>query len=302
MRKYIYGALAMLSAVVLAGASVNSSEYVREHGYSRRSDGVYQRRDTKGLDVHINGYRQMSIGSQCVYEDFTEYGAGDYGCLQSDLTDCSGSDGEVNYVSFPSGNKMMVVLIGDQTQPAVDAGSFDLAGDQANDEGAEFLWGVGEASGAPFIIGESNAFYTCARLTIEDASGTDDFMVGFRRYEAHDAAIDNNNDQAAIGIIGSANPNNIYIATADDGGSHTETDTTQNWADGATHKLCTYISAAGVVTYTIDDSAPVTTAAFTWDDADPVIPFIYLLQHSDLTGEVDLLEWEVGYGTHNRGD
>ena len=52
--------------------------------------------------------------------------------------------------------------------------------------------------------------------------------------------------------------------------------------------LLTHADVAAVVTYTIDGSAPSSTAAFTIDDAEVVVPFLYFLQDTDIAGTVEL--------------
>ena len=308
MRKLVFAA-GMLCALVLViggtikAADIDTSEYRKMFGLYGRADGMFQRRDTEGFDLHINGKRLASVG-KAVYEDFSEYGDGDDWCMQSDTTGCSGTDTETNLITMPSGNKLACSIIATQTiEGAVDmdAGSLDISGDQTDNDGVECAWGTHGASGGSFTVGYDPAFYTCATLTIADASGTDDLHVGFR--VAHDGdtdygfnkAFDNYHDLAAIGIVGNANPNNIYISTIAADAATSETDTTHNWADAAEHKLCVYVSAAGVTTFTIDDKPPATTATYTFTDAESVVPFIHLVQHGDLTEEVDLTEWEVGY-------
>jgi hypothetical protein len=133
------------------------------------------------------------------------------------------------------------------------------------------------------------------KFAIEDVSGTDDFHFGFRRAETATAVFDDYSDTAGLAIVTSANPALIQIETIDDKAATTTTSTTDTLADATTTTWCVLVSSAGAVTYTIDGVAPSTTAAFTFDDGDPVIPFVHYLQAADLTGEIDLFEWEVNY-------
>lgn len=303
MRKFLMAAALVAAQVFVAScASVDSGEYIQPHGQYGRSDGMFQRTDTNHFDMHVNGYRLQSLDSHAFYEDFTEYGDGDDGCIQNDWTVCSGTANEINFFNMPSGNRFVeIILGGNNTGADMDAGSLDLTGDAANGEGLELLWGgIYDADGAPFIIGESPAFYTCATITAADWSGIGELHVGFRRFE-DTAAFDDFLDAAGIGVFGGASTyGDIKIETIDDNGATTTTDTGDNITDAVAGRYCTYVSAAGVVTYTVKIGsqaarAPTTTAAFTFDDGDPVIPHIYYLQSADLAGEIDLTEWEAGY-------
>lgn len=305
IRKFIWGfvaALVGLTTGAVIAAQVDSSEYIMPWGQAARSDGMYQRADSNGLDWHINGYR-LNSATKAVYEDFSEYGDGDDWCMQADWSGCSTTDTETNLVGFPSGNKIAVMnILTNDTGVDMDAGSLDISGEQTDDDGLELAWGTHGATGAPFTVGTDPAFYACATFVIADASGVDDFHFGFRVVHDGDTdygfnkVYDDYHDVAAIGILGNNNPGKIYITTAAADGGMTETDTSSTWVDGAEHRLCTYVSGAGVATYTFDNLEPPTTASYTFTDAESLVSFIHLVQHGDLTEELDLLEWEVGYG------
>jgi hypothetical protein len=292
--------LGLALAIAIGGcAQVSQDEFVRQYGQAGRSDGIFQNKVTNGLEAFVNGFRMKAVDGKTFQEDFTEYGDGDEaGCIQNDWTICSGTSGEINLLTMPSGNRFAeIILGGDNTGADMDAGSLDLAGDAAANEGIEIMWGGAYGSGgAPFVIGRDPAFYTCATITAADWSGAAEMKVGFHRLEDTNA-FDNYLDAATIGVMaGAATHGDVMIETIDDNAGTTTTDTTDNIEDATALKHCVYVSAAGVVTYTLNGLEPLTTAAFTWDDADPVVPFLYLLQHADLTAEVDLTDWQVGYG------
>ena len=98
-------------------------------------------------------------------------------------------------------------------------------------------------------------------------------------------------DYAAIGNISG----DIKIETEAAGGGTTTTDTTDNWADAETHKLCAYVSSAGVVTYKEDGAAPTATAAYSFSAGLPVVPTVYLRHDSDIANATIITKWEVGY-------
>lgn len=296
MKKWLLGILAALAIPALVyGAQVAASEYIKLYSLYGRSDGAFQRTDTSGIDWHIDGYRGPSVG-KAVYEDFTEYQDGDMFCEQSDWTECQGAAGVINILTMPSGNRFAEDSIVAQTIVGgadMDAGSLDISGDQTDNDGLEIYAGIHGTAGAPFIVGEDPAFYFCAKLAVADVSGTDDLHVGFRAAGVMNAVFDDYTDLVSIGPISG----DVTIETIVGGAATTTTDTTENLADAGTDTYCIYVSAAGVVTYTIDGHAPATTAALTLADSLEVIPFIHIIQASDLAGEVDLYEWKTGYGT-----
>jgi hypothetical protein len=258
-----------------------------------RSDGIFQETNSKGAISIDNGQPVQTLGKS-YYELFTGYGDGKgINCLDiGGVGACAGNAALTPCLcTIDDGVDLLwVPLLQQDIAPDMDTGGLDIGADQTDNDGAELVGGLGGASGKPFIIGTDPAFYFCITLTISDVSGTDDLHAGFRRASAGNATFDNYTDLATIGAISG----DIYIETILNNAATTSTDTTDNWADAATKKLCTYVSAAGAVTYKIDGAAPTTTAAFTFDDGDPVIPFIHYLQASDLT-DVTVTTWEVGY-------
>jgi hypothetical protein len=120
-------------------------------------------------------------------------------------------------------------------------------------------------------------------------------MMGFRKSEANNATITSYTDYACIGLDNVAFAGNVVISTELNSGGTTNTDTTDAWADGASHELAVLVSASGVVTYTIDGSAPTATAAYTFDNTDVVVPFIHFLNGADVAGNVELTSIKIGY-------
>jgi hypothetical protein len=184
-------------------------------------------------------------------------------------------------------------ILGTQTIlfPQKAATGLDISMDQTDNDGVELTNGIVEGCRGAFKIGTDKAFYAKCKFSIVDVSGTDDCAFGFRKAADYTANIDDYTDFACLNVISG----DIKIETALNNAATTTTDTTDNWADGETHTLEVYVSAAGVVTYQIDGEAPTTTAAFTFDDADVVVPFFYFLHATDVAGAVTLLEWEVDF-------
>lgn len=203
----------------------------------------------------------------------------------------TGTAGDENVMSLGR-NIFEYHILGTQTitAPSLGSAGLDVSLDQTNNDGVEISQGITARGRHAFVVGTDNAFFLRVKFKIADVSGTDDCAVGFRKAEAYQAAIDNYDEMAALNVISG----DISIETILNGGATTTTDTTDDWADGETHELRVDVSAAGVVTYQIDGAAPTTTAAFTFDDAEVVVPFFYFLHASDVAGAVELIEWECG--------
>ncbi len=182
--------------------------------------------------------------------------------------------------------------IGGQTiiAPTMGAGGLDVSMDAVDDDGAEFCLGINAANRGVFTVG-GPAFFARMVFTIADVSDTDDCAFGFRKVEAYQVAIDNYNEAAALNVISG----NITVETILNNGATDSTDSTLDWADAGTHELKVKVSAAGVVTFYVDGSVPATTAAFTFDDAEVVVPFFYFLHAASSTAGIVLREFECGY-------
>lgn len=205
----------------------------------------------------------------------------------------TGTAGDENILMLPT-TGFEYHILGTQTivAPVITANGLDMGSmDQTADDGLELTNGLLSSQIPSFIIGTDQGFFLRARFSIADVSGTDDCAIGFRKVEAYQAAIDDYADMAVLNVISG----NIFIETIAGGAATTSTDTTDNWADAATHELRIDVSNTGVVTYQIDGSAPTVVAAYTFTDALNVMPFFYFLQDTDIAGTVPLMVWECGY-------
>lgn len=297
MKRFILAAIAALfcTSAMAAKKQVSTSDYrMGFNPYGGRSDGVAVGTTSKGLWSITNGTPGQPIG-QSYYEDFTKYGASKgVACLiGSSGAACGGATTTVPVQCvFGDGLKLNYEpLVTADTCVVTVATGLDIASDLTNNDGVEINSGMLGASGRPFIIGDDPAFNFCVTIKITDVSGSDLLMTGFRRAEAFTATFDNYNDLASIGSVSG----DIYIKTILNNAATASTDTTNNWADLETHELCTYVSNAGVTTFTIDGAAPIVTATYTFDDGDPVIPFVHLLHDSDVAESTIITKWKVSY-------
>lgn len=209
--------------------------------------------------------------------------------------DPTGSEGDENRMITAQGNYFEYHIIGAGGQtivaPVFGANGLNIALDQASGEGLEISQGITARSRGAFIIGAAEDFFLRVRASIEDVSGEAEFAVGFRKVEAYQALIDNYDEMAVLNALAG----DVKIETILNAAATVVTDTTQDWINGATHSLTVKVSKAGVVTFEIDDAAPTVTAAFTFDTADVVQPFLYRMHAADLAGAVNLKSWECGY-------
>jgi len=173
--------------------------------------------------------------------------------------------------------------------PVLVATGLSVTLDETDDFGCEVSQGILARSKQAFVIGTDEFFLKC-KFSIADISGTDDCAVGFRKAFAYNAAIDSYTDFSVLNVISGA----INIETNLNNAGTVTTDTTDAWGDGETHTLEIYVNKAGVVTYKIDGVAPTVVAAFTFDDAEVVIPFFHFLHATTTPGAIILQEWECG--------
>ena len=203
----------------------------------------------------------------------------------------TGTTGDENLLIFDD-NIFEYHILGTQTivAPVISSTGLNIGMDQTDNDGIELTQGILANSRQAFVVGTAQPFFLKVKFTIPDVSGTDDCAVGFRKAEAYQANIDDYDEMACLNVISG----NIKIETILNDGATTTTDTTDDWADGETHTLEVYVDANGAVTYKIDGVAPSTTAAFSFDSGETVIPFMYFLHSAEVAGAVTLISWECG--------
>jgi hypothetical protein len=208
----------------------------------------------------------------------------------------TGATGDRNQALFPE-TAFEWHVKGTQTilTPILTAVGWDIGMDQTAADGIELTNGILPRCPVAFVVGTDAAFFFSAQIKVQDASGANPLLVGFRKAEAYQAVYTGYADYAAIGIVGTSDPNLIKTVTEAAGGGTTTTDTTNTWADAATKTLTVKVSAAGVVTYQINGAAPTAVVAFSFTAGDVVVPFLYFLEAADLAGTVEMISWEVGF-------
>ena len=180
------------------------------------------------------------------------------------------------------------------TDTAATAAGLNMQMDQdtAADLGWELNFGSPLGGGTSFTVGTHSGYID---LTVFSTQWTsyDAVSIGFRKAEPV------NDGHAPIVAAGTGDPvytdfatfglqesDMIQIATdLNNGGSGTYTDTTMTPTDSENQRFRVTLSSVGAITYTLEQNgvanagtmaAPTATAAFTFDDGDTVIPYIFI--------------------------
>jgi hypothetical protein len=293
-------AMTLAPAVAPAAQPTQASQAYRnaspEAPFPGRSDGLYFGNTYEEPWIFNGNSRSVTNpgGSPAFYMDFTTQGDGkELSCLSFEgiayvTTTLLRNDCNTSY-----GFRFTVQNLGTQTVgPDMDAASLDISGTQTDDIGMELTTGTYAATGRPFAVGRDGAFFTCATIAVEDVSGTDDFHVGFRALQVPTATFANYTDYAVAGWNGSASPQLVEIEQ-DVATSETIYDMAATAADTETHTYCVYVGATGAVTATFDANAAVTGGTFA--DGQLIVPWIYMINTTDIVGEVDLTYWYAGF-------
>jgi hypothetical protein len=205
----------------------------------------------------------------------------------------TGNTGDVNVYSMQGGSVMQGFVVGaGQTilQPIMGANGLIINADKTNTEGMEYNFPY-----LQYTIGTSAAFAFELDLYINDMDGAAPYVFGFRKTEANNADWTAYNTLASMGMIAASSITNIVLATELNAGGQTITDTTDAWGgDGTTNTLRVLVDASGNVTYTINGAAPSATAAFQFDNADVVIPFIRIGHNASAT-DVAITGMRIGF-------
>lgn len=194
----------------------------------------------------------------------------------------TGATGDINNVMLQTGVNMNAFVVGaGQTilQPIMGANGLIISGDQTNTEGYEYNFPYQQ-----YTIGTSDPFMFELDLYINDMDGAAPYVFGFRKVEANNAVMTDYTDYATIGMIAGTSVTEIVTSTELNSGGNTITNTTDLWGgDGANKKLAVLVDGSGNVTYTINGAAPTNVAAFQFDNADVVIPFIRIMHSASPT-------------------
>ena len=203
----------------------------------------------------------------------------------------TGANGDVNLMYLQDGCLMEQFIIGTQTiiSPRMDATAGLLVSlDLTDNEGAEYNFGARNNAKHAYTIGTDAAFYAELDVYVADLSGVEPLIFGFRKVEANAADYTTYSDFYGLGLNNATSATNVSIFNQLNTGGVTLTNSGTAWTggDGGTVTLRILVSAAGIITATIDGGAPVTPVAMTFDSGDVVIPFFHFLHDTTTPGNI----------------
>jgi hypothetical protein len=213
----------------------------------------------------------------------------------------TGATGDINLMSLQDGCLMEQFIMGaGQTiiAPRMDAtAGLSVGLDLVGNEGAEYNFGARANAKHAYTIGTSAAFFLEAQLYAADLSGLEPLWLGFRKVEANNATWDSYSDFYGIGMNNGTSATNVSLTSQVNGGGVTLQSGGTAWTggDGGTVTLKILVSAAGVVTATIDGGAPSSALAYTFDNADVVMPCLHFLHDTTTPGVIGLKSLKCGF-------
>lgn len=270
------------------------------------ADSVYLLSDAGGIKLEAAGDITISgtvkeIDAEFLYSSGTDLVVSQSPICQSNANTGvapTGSNGDVNLMYMQDGCLMEQFIIGTQTiiAPRMNANGLNLALDNTAAEGSEYNFGARNNAKHAYTIGTSPAFFMTAKFYVEDLSGCDPLMIGFRKVEANNATLASYTDYALIGLNQGTSATNVVMLTELNAGGQTATDSTDAWGgDGSAQTVTVKVSAAGVVTFEVNGVAATVAPSFTFDNGDVVMPIIHFVQGADITTDVDLQTLKIGY-------
>ena len=202
---------------------------------------------------------------------------------------------------YPDGLQLSVAYMcadgaGAEDGPAVASTGMDYVIGDTDNEGLQWVMSYpgtkGEEGYDSFTIGNS-AFYGKLKYSLADVSVVDYSWFGFR-LKSQAAVAEPRANATDYAVIG-PNAGNISVETALNNTTNSVVDTTDDWADGATHTMEVRVSLAGVATFKIDGKDPtVNTGTVTFDTGDVVTPWWVTMKGSSAACATILQELEVG--------
>ena len=211
----------------------------------------------------------------------------------------TGGAGDVNLMYLQDGCLMEQYCITAQTiiAPRMDAtAGLSIGLDLVDDNGAEYNFGARNNAKHAYTIGTSAAFFIEAQIYVADLSGCEPLLLGFRKVQANNADYTLYTDFYGIGLNNATSATAVTLASQLNSGGVTLQSSGDAWGgDGTTQTLKVLVSATGVVTATISGVAPSAPLAYTFDNADVVMPYLHFLHDTTTPGVIGLKSLKCGF-------
>lgn len=173
-------------------------------------------------------------------------------------------------------------ILGTQTilGPVRHASGINLSQDATNNDGAQYVFG-GNYAGNPFrhVTGTTDDSFFRFEFLIEDADGTDDFAIGWRKQEAFTNNFDDATECVAINFISAAAKIETILANA----ATVTSSSVFTVLDGATIVAEVRLSKAGKPRYFINGVEKSAGVDYTAATATTFVPFVFFLQDTNVT-------------------
>ena len=282
----IFDAAAGIDYRVVLGDAIGANDFAFEDSGNNDVVTIGSRGDIAARNINVTNTNLTTFNVNPILQSIATTGAAP-----------TGATGDYNVMYMQNGVTMEQFILGaGQTiiAPRLADDGLLISLDLAVSEGAEYYFGHTTRSRHAYTIGTDGAFFVEATFKVADCGASDPLWLGFRILGAPNAAFATYTDAGVIGLHNTTGADLVIIGSNLNNAGWAYVDSTDAWLDGEAHKLRVNVSAAGVVTYLIDDVAPSVTQALTFDNGDVVIPFIHHLFSGAASGTIHLQQFACG--------
>lgn len=166
--------------------------------------------------------------------------------------------------------------------PVLTANGLDIGMDQTENDGIEIALGNNARSKYAYTVGQEKVLFK-AKVKIQDVSGTDNLVLGFRSPKAYQAAFASYDEYAGFNI----NEGNV-TAVYDDGTTAGSVASLGTVADLGVADVQLILHRSGLVDFYVNGAKVLASVTLPADTV--VIPFIFFLHDADVAGTVELQE------------